>query len=83
MALNESLLKQSLIGLTEEVRALHIVSAKLLYEVATLREVVRGLAPTLPEVLTQRDVEAIDRTSQEAIRRVDEMILGLWGFLVQ
>jgi hypothetical protein len=82
--INESLLRDAVIGLSEDAKALYAILGTLIDEVAALRQTVRGLDPTFDEVLAQKRQQNQDGVlAQVALPRLDETIRTLRDHLVR
>ncbi len=87
--LNESLLKETLIGIVETCRAQFIVTSQMSSEVAALLEKAHRIDPDFADLLkvTKEDAEtraeAHGRTYQEALGKFDETLRALRDFLIQ
>jgi hypothetical protein len=77
---DESKLKETLLFLAEDNRANYIMIASLTNEIAALREAVRGLDPTFPEVLEVKRDESEARGEEHihnALSEYDRIIQKL------
>jgi hypothetical protein len=78
--INESQLKDVLMGLAMENRSAFIMTNAVLNELTALRETIRGLDPTFADVIEQKRIEAEARGAAQVARvlaGIDEMIESL------
>jgi hypothetical protein len=78
--IDESNLRDVLIGMAMENRSAFVMTAAILNELTALRETVRGLDPTFADVIEQKREEAEARGAAEVARvlaGIDEMIESL------
>lgn len=76
--IDEIVLKDALLALVERSKAQYLMLTSLQNELAALRETVRGLDPTFPDVL-----EGKRKDEAESTRPFVSLELGLIGDLIQ
>ena len=81
---NEQVLLESLVALTETSKAQIVMIAGIGSEVAALRETVRALDPTFDDVLAKkREENSFLETARQAVRLLDDAVMRLKADLIQ
>jgi hypothetical protein len=81
--INEALLLDTLVGLTENTRVVFGSVYAIKSELVALRETVRGLDPTFGEVLDAKREKHPDEALLQSIRLLDQAIQKLKTDLIQ
>jgi len=80
--INESVLLDCLVALTNSCKAQFVMIAAVGDEVSALRESVRGLDPTFDEVLASKRESQLGQAARTTVRLLDDAIVRLKSDLI-